>query len=128
MFKVLLNFFWKNQNLAGRIQTLLIAVLLILFFYYKTAYSIYKRKEIEELKTKSIVLKNALLKLTKQQLTINKESEKLTKNLQVVSNKIEEKRKQDEIIIFNNTITDKQRKEFLSKYTKGQYLYIKRGL
>lgn len=116
MLSNLLNILWKNQNWIGRLLLIFVVLLLVTVLYYRVAFGIYKHKYVQglELQMNELQYENEQLREQKKQNrnTIRK------KAIQLVTDKdnIEQKRKQDEEIINNSTVTNKQRKDFLSKY------------
>ncbi|CAL2094815.1 hypothetical protein [Tenacibaculum sp. 190524A02b] len=115
MYKIF-NVFWKGQNWFGRIQSIGIIFLVFTILYYKGMYSLYKKKEIEQLLNEKKMLQEALLINNQELFKINYESKALTQALKSESKSIEDKRKEDENYIYNSTITSKQRHDFITKY------------
>lgn len=118
MKTLIVNALWKNQNWFGRIQTVLIVLLMVSLLYFRTMFGIYKHKEIQRLKSERKELSEEIETLTKIRNNNNNRTKKITKSYKEKANIIDQKRKNDEKIINSSTITDKQRNDFVSKYEK----------
>lgn len=112
----LINTLWKSQNWFGKILLIIIVLLVSVAFYYRVAYGIYKHKYVQGLEFQKIELIYENEQLRIQRKTNNNSIMKEAAELISSKDKIEQKRKQDEESINNSTITDKQRRDFISKY------------
>ena len=112
----LINTLWKSQNWLGRILLIIIVLLISVALYYRVAYGIYKHKYVQglEFQKNELIYENE--KLRSQRVANNNSIKNKATELISSKDKIERKRKQDEEFINNSTITDKQRRDFLSKY------------
>ncbi|MCG7502373.1 hypothetical protein MHM83_10865 [Tenacibaculum sp. Mcav3-52] len=112
----LINTLWKSQNWFGRILLILIVLLVGVALYYRVVYGVYKHKYVQGL----VFQKNELIyeneQLRNQRKVNNTSIKNKATELILNKDKIEQKRIQDEESINNSTITDKQRRDFLSKY------------
>lgn len=119
MFKTVLNTLWKNQNWLGKLQTLLIVLLIIGVLYFRAMFGIYKHKEIKRLQNEKTKLTQKVIELSVKRKRNNNKTKKITQNYKAKASKIEQKRKTDEEIISNSTVTDQRRKRYLSKHQKN---------
>ncbi|MBE7691132.1 hypothetical protein [Tenacibaculum piscium] len=108
--------FWKNQNWIGKIQSIFIVLLVLLMIYYKSLFGIYKHKYVSKIESEKerLTVQVDSLKAIKSRNT--KQIKKNVSRLRIDKNKIETKRKKDEELINNSSISDKQRNAILSKY------------
>jgi hypothetical protein len=118
MLNWITNILWKNQNFLGKVQLVVITVLVGVIYYYKAYLGIYKHKYVSGLETDKIELLQEVEDIKFQKTTNRSRIRINTKNLQSDKDKIEQKRKQDEEAINNTTVTNKQRSVFISKYEK----------
>lgn len=116
IFTWILNNFWTNQNWLGKIQSICIVLLVILMIYFKALFGIYKHKYVQRIQSErqELIIKNDSLKAIKSRNT--KQIKKNVSRLRIDKNKIETKRKKDEEIINNSSVSDKQRKAVIAKY------------
>ncbi|WP_233882195.1 hypothetical protein [Tenacibaculum piscium] len=116
ILKWIIATFWTKQNWLGKLQSILIVLLVILMIYFKALFGIYKHKYVSKIESEKESLKVQVdsLKAIKSRNTT--QIKKNVSRLRIDKNKIEKKRKKDEEIINNSSVSDKQRNAIITKY------------
>ncbi|ALU74346.1 hypothetical protein AUW17_05400 [Tenacibaculum dicentrarchi] len=84
--------------------------------YFKALFGIYKHKYIARIVSEKDILKVQVDSLKAIKSRNTKQIKKNVSRLRIDKNKIETKRKKDEEIINNSSVSDKQRKAIITKY------------
>ncbi|WP_370407964.1 hypothetical protein [Tenacibaculum dicentrarchi] len=116
ILKWIISTFWKNQNWLGKVQSICIVLLVILMIYFKALFGIYKHKYVAKIESEKESLKVQVDSLKALKSRNTKQIKKNVSRLRIDKNKIETKRKKDEEIINNSSVSDKQRKAVIAKY------------